>query len=304
MALLTAKGIASVEVALLIRSLVLPRTVTTIGGGEYAGPNGDTITVRVPQPGSARTQATRGATITYDDITEVPVDVQLAHLYHGKLLSDEERSLDLESFAQQIARVQIAAVATGAEDQLAAVMNALTSDAEFDETGTAANTRAGVLTAREFLGRENAPAGDRYLAASPEIVSRLLSVSDFVKVNESGATSALRQAIVGQIFGMQVVESSALSAGSAVAYHSSGFAFANRVPVAPDGAAESANFSQDGLGVRHIFQYVPDKLSDASVVSTFAGASAVVDEPDSGSGTQARRYFKFDTSESGSGSGI
>jgi hypothetical protein len=304
MALLTAKGIASVEAALLVRSLVLPNTVTIIPGGEYAGPNGDTITVRVTQPGAARTQETRGATITYDDVNEVPVDVQLSHLYHGKLISDEERSLDLESFARQIARVQIAAVATGAEDELAGVMNTLTADASFDETAAAANTRAGVLTAREFLGRENTPADGRWLAVSPEIATRLLSVPDFVKANEAGSTTALRQAVIGAIFGMQVVESAALAAGTAVAYHESGFAFANRVPVAPNGAAESATFSQDGLGVRHIFQYVPDKLSDASVVSTFAGASAVVDEPDSGSGTQARRYFKFTTSESGSGSGI
>lgn len=304
MALLTAKGIASVEAALLTRSLVLPNTVTIVPGGEYAGPNGDTITVRVPQPGASRTQATRGADITYDDVNEIPVDVQLKHLYHGKLISDEERSLDLESFAAQIGRVQIAAVATGAEDELATVMNGLTDDAEFDEVGTAANTRAGILTAREFLGRENAPAGGRYLAVSPEIASRLLSVPDFVKVNEAGGSSALRQAIIGQIFGMMVVESSALAAGSAVAYHESGFVFANRIPVTPNGAAESATFTEGGIGVRHIFQYESGKLSDASVVSTFAGASAVVDEPDSGSGTQARRYFKLGTSESGSGSGI
>ena len=304
MALLTAKGIASVEAALLTRSLVLPNTVTIVPGGEYAGPNGDTITVRVPQPESARTQSTRGAEITYDDITEIPVDVQLAHLYHGKLISDEERTLDLESFAAQIGRVQIAAVATGAEDELATVMNNLTADAEYAATADAGNTRAGILVAREFLGRENAPAGDRWLAVSPEIASRLLSVADFVKVNEAGSSTALRQAVIGTIFGLTVVESSALAAGTACAYHQSGFAFANRVPVAPNGASESATFSEGGVGVRHIFQYVPDKLSDASVVSTFAGAAAVVDEPDSGSGTQARRYFKLTTADSGSGSGI
>lgn len=304
MALLTAKGIASVEAALLTRSLVLPNTVTIVPGGEFAGSNGDTRTVRVPQPGAARTQSVAGADITYDDINEIAVDVQLKHLYHGKLISDEERSLELEQFASQIGRIQISAVATAAEDELASAMNGLSADAEFAATGSADNTRGGLLVAREFLARENAPAGGRYLAVSPEIASRLLTVADFVKVNEAGSSSALRQAILGQIFGMTVVESAALAAGTAVAYHESGFVFANRIPVAPNGAAESATFTEGGIGVRHIFQYEPTKLSDASVVSTFAGAAAVVDQPDSGSGTQARRYFKLATAASGAGTGI
>ena len=47
--------------------------------------------------------------------------------------------------------------------------------------------------------------------------------------------------------------------------------------------------------MRQIFQYVPDKLSDATVVSTFAGAVAV---PDNDSGTEFPRIVVLETATS------
>lgn len=296
MPVLTSQGISALSVDFLSRMLVLPRTVSMIPGGEFAGDNGDTITVRVPQPGSSRTQATPGATITYDDVTEIPVTVQLQHLYHAKLISDEELSLDLVDFGRQITRHQVDAVATGAEDTLADVMNGLAADDSFALTASADDTKDIVLAARAELTRNDCPATDRFLAASPEIITRLLKVDEFVKVNEAGSSSALRSAIVGTIYGLTVVETNALTAGTAVAYHRSGFAMANRIPVQPRGANDSSTASKDGMGMRHIFQYVPDKLSDASVVSTFAGASAVYEDGTGANGTVNRRFVKLNTS--------
>jgi hypothetical protein len=278
MAVLTAQGISAVAIELLRRTLVLPATVTRIPGEEFRGSNGDTITVRVPQPSTARTQASAGATITYDDVSEIPVEVTLSHLYHGKLVSDEELSYSLEDFARQITMPQVAAVATKAEDQIVTVMNALSSDGAFATTATEADTKAKLLAMREALATAKVPYGDRFLACSPQIITRLLSVSEFVKVDESGSDSALRRAIVGRIYGFEVFECSALTSGTAVGYHRSGFVWANRSPVAPRGANETASLVDSGIGLRQIFQYVPDKLSDASVISTFAGAAAVAED--------------------------
>jgi len=293
MAVLTAQGISSLAIELLTRSLVLPSTVSRIPGGEFAGANGDTITVRVPQPGSARTQATAGATITYDDVTEIPVDVSLSHLYHGKLVSDEEMSLQLEDFGRQITRIQDDAVATGAEDELTTVMNALAADSSFALSGSDTDTEDAIIAASETLDSNNAPAGDRYLAVSPQIKSRILKILD--AADKAGDASALRRAVIGQLYGFTVVASNALTAGTALAYHRSGFAFANRVPVAPRGANDSATATAGGVGLRQIFQYVPDKLSDASVVSTFAGAAAVYEDGTGTNGSTIKRFYKLDT---------
>jgi len=291
MAFLTAQGISSVAIELLVRELVLPRTVSMIPGGEFAGHNGDTITVRVPQPGTARTQSSPGDSITYDDIDEIPVNVTLSHLYHGKRISDEELSLDIESFARQVTRVQVAAVATGAEDTLTTVMNDQSADASFASSEDTDDTLDKIYGAREFLGNNNAPPGDRYLAVSPEIASRILKV--LVNREVPDTDGALRNAVVGNIAGFTVVESNGLDSGTAVAYHRSGFAMANRTPVEPRGATDSSTATSQGLGVRHIFQYSPDILSDTSVVSTFAGSAAVVDSDDTA--PDVKRFYKLDT---------
>lgn len=276
MALLTSQGVAAVSVGLLSRSLVLPNTVTRVTGDEFGGGNGDTITVRVPQPGAARTQASRGATITYDDVTETGVDVTMSHLYNAKRVSDQELTFDIVNFGAQVAAVQVDAVARGAEDLLAAAMNGLSSETTVPATATEDSTIAMLIEARRLLGVANVPAGDRFLAVSPAIAGRLLSMQGLRDASAAGDNGALRSATIGNLFGFTVVESNALTAGTAVAYHRSGFVFANRPPVTPRGANDSAVANLGGVSLRHIFQYQPDILSDASVVSTFA-AAAVVD---------------------------
>jgi len=296
MAVLTAQGIANVAVALLTRQLVLPRTVMQIPGGEFAGSNGDTVTVRVPQPTTARKQATPGATITYDDVTEVPVNVTLEHLYHAKLVSDEELSLRLEDYARQITRVQTAAVATRAENSLATAMNNASSNLTVAADGS--DVDAAVLEARELLGRYRPMTASRYLAVSPEFATFLLSTKQLTEVDAAGTPSALRDAVIGRYRGFTVVESAGLTAGTAHAYHESGYAFANRVPVVPRGVVDSAISNEGGIGLRQIFQYVPDKLSDASVVSTFAGAARVPEDGTGTNGTVFTRSVKLVTSDS------
>ncbi|GLH94906.1 P22 phage major capsid protein family protein [Phytohabitans aurantiacus] len=293
MTVLTAQGISSLAVELLTRTLVLPMTVSRIPGAEFAGSNGDTLTVRVPQPSTARTQATPGATITYDDVDEVPVDVTMSHLYHAKLVSDQELSMQLEDFGRQITRPQVAAVATRAENLLGTAMNNLTADGTIDVDGS--NIEELILEAREQLTRNDCPPDNRFLAVSPEVATFVLALENLSDVDRSGNSSALRDAVIGRYRGFTVVESNGLSAGRALAYHRSGFAFSNRVPVTPRGVTSSATAESGGVGMRQIFQYVPDKLSDATVVSTFAGAAAV---PDNDSGTEFPRVFVMETASS------
>lgn len=293
MAVLTAQGISGVAIELLVRSLILPRTVTAIPGGEFAGSNGDTITVRVPQPGAARTQSTPGSSITYDDVDEVAVDVSLSHLYHGKRITDEELSLDLENFARQVTRVQTAAIGIGAEDELATAMNNVTAD---EADLTASNIETKILNAREHIGNANAPSGERFCAVSPAAATLLLQIDKFVRVDQSGSDNALREAEIGRLYGFTFIESNALTGGdndqAMVFYHRSGFAFANRIPLTPRGATESATGNSQGVGLRQIFQYDPDILSDASVVSTFAGAAAVWE--DGATATDNQRFYKVE----------
>lgn len=288
MALLTATGISSLAVALLTRSLVLPMTVSRAPGSEFTGDNGDTITVRVRGTRTAHEQSTPGGTITYDALSETSVNVELKHLYDAARLTDEDLSLNLVDFGAQVTAPQVASIATAAEDRICSVMNGLAADSSFAATETSDDTDDQIKAAREALSEADVPAGDRFLAVSPDILTRLLGVDKFVRADAVGDATAIREATMGRIYGFTVVESNGLTAGTAVAYHRSAFVFANRAPVAPRGVAsnQTAMANSGGIAMRQIFQYQPDILSDASVLSTFAGAAAV----------DADRAYKIDVS--------
>lgn len=293
MALLTAQGISKVAIELLVRRLALPRTVTMVPGEEFSGSNGDTITLRVPQPSAARVQASRGASLTADDLNEVSVDVAMSHLYHLKNLSDQEVEFDIENFGRQITRPQVEAIAIGVEDVLAGVMNGLAAtDAaiNWDATSTEADDKDTILRARKHLNDRDVPQEDRYLVVATDVAMRLLKHDFLSRVDAAGSASALREASLGRVFGFNVIESGALDAGESVAYHKSAFALAIRQPSAPRGASESSGASAQGIGMRQVFQYDASTAQDQSLLSTFAGASAVYEDE---SGTDEARFVKI-----------
>lgn len=294
MALLTSKPISELGIALLVRSLVLVRTVARIPGGEYAGPSGGTVTLRVPQPRTAETQAVPGAAITYAAIGEESVDVTVSHLYDATLISDEDLSLSLQSFGTQVLLPQVASVAQAAEDKLAAKMNALVADAtiEWAAASTVDADTATVLAIREKLTTNDVPAGNRYVACAPDITTRLLSIPTFVQASARGdGGTALESAVVGSVYGMTFVESNAIDAGTAIGYHSSGFAFGSMPPVAPGGGADSSNAEDGGVALRHVVAFDVNHLSTASVISVFAGASVVSED----GGATIKRALKIGT---------
>src|SRR5690606_22501889 len=262
MALVTAQGASSLAGALRARQLPLPLAAGRVPGGEAAGDAGAPTPVAARTPRSARTQASPGAQISYDALNETPVDVELSHLYDATRLTDEDLSLNLVDFGSQVTQPQVASAATGAEDQLAAAMNSLPADASFAAVADPDDTDEQILAAREALSEADVPAGDRYLACAPDIISRLLGVDKFVRADAVGDGMAIREATMGRIYGFTVVESNGLDAGTAVAYHRSGFVFANRTPVPPRGlsSTQTATATNGGVSMRQIFQYQPDIL--------------------------------------------
>lgn len=284
---LTAQQISRLAVELLNRTLMLPNTISKIPGAEYAGPNGGTVTVMVPTPLVAREQATPGAQITWDDVAETPVDVSVKHLYSAVKVTDEELTMSLVDYGRQVGANQVQAVATKAEDQVAAAMNAVAADDSFAATADPDDTKAMLLAARAALSGANVPASDRYFAVSPDIATRVLSVPEFTRVDESGSGSALREGTIGRLYGFTFVESNALTAGTALAYHRSAFTWANFPPAgttSQDGV-DIATATAGGVSMRTAIQWLPDFLSKGSVVQTFAGAALV----------DAARVFKLDT---------
>src|SRR5690606_23517415 len=83
---------------------------------------------------------------------------------------------------------------------------------------------------------------------------------------------------VGRVAGFTVVESAALTDGTAVALHRSALVVGTRAPAPTDGAGDSSTTVADGLEVSVVHDWDSTKGADISLVSTFFGAGLVYED--------------------------
>lgn len=273
---------------LLLREIVLPGVVWTNGVGDFAGAFNDTITIRIPARATARRRTLRGTggarNITLDSLTEQQVAVQLTEdVYSAVPVTDEELTLDIADFGEQILTPQVRAVVEMLEADIAAcIQGAAYQSTTTVGTGDAATYNA-VVDAREFLNTQNVAMNGRTLLVGPGFESALLKDPQFARFDHTGDASntALREASIGRIAGSDVVRSNALRRGEAYLFHKSAYIFANRAPNVPAGVPFGNSTAFQNLSMRWIRDYDATTLTDRSVINSFAGYLAVSD-PDVG----------------------
>lgn len=290
-AFLKAEKIISQGLGLLQRELVLPRLVVRYGRSDFAGAKNDTINVRIPSllKGRDYEWRTRTSPITVDDLEEFKVDVELnKHPYSAVGVTDEELTLDITSWGEQVARPQIRAVAERLEAYIAEAMEVdavYAHEVEYvagdPENPNDTSFRRALVEARKRLNQENVPAAGRIVVLGANVEEAALNSPHLIKANEAGDESALREAVIGRLAGFTVVGNvNGVDPDFAVAMHPTAFALGNVAPVVPDGAKAGGTLEFEGLAMRWIRDYDSDFLRDRSVYSAFAGAASVEDGRD------------------------
>ncbi|MEV6609905.1 P22 phage major capsid protein family protein [Kutzneria sp. NPDC051319] len=277
---LTPKTIAAAGIAALESQQVLGATVWRDAESDFGGQVGDTVTVRIEGiAGEARTfNRAAGQPIVIDDLQETPVDVKLAsYLYKGVALPDEQLTLALKDFTLQVATPQAKAISRGIENLIAANMNALVSALTLKADGS--DVHNGMIEARRRLNKAGVPFDQRYFAVSPEVEAMLLNDTGkrLLPADVSGSPLALREAVIGRLYGFTVVPSNFVATGSAVAYHTTAFPMASRALVVPAGATFGQSMTYNGYSMRLVRDYDAAFQQDRSVVSTLAGVSTTLD---------------------------
>lgn len=274
--------IAAQALGLLYRQIVLPNLVWLNGVGDFAGAYQDTITIRVPARTTARRRSLRGTggarTITLDNLTETAIPVQLTEdIYHAVPITDEELSLDIKDFGLQILTPQIRSVGEAFENDLAALMASAPYVTQVPMV--AGSTFSAIIVARQALNRANVDFTDRVLVVGSAVEAALLNDPQFARFDSTGDSpnSALREAQVGRIAGMDVYTSNAIYPGTAYMFHKSAFIMATRAPAIPDGAPFGSSQSFMGLGMRWLRDYDATTVTDRSIVDSFAGYAYVPD---------------------------
>lgn len=273
-----ASRIVTAALALLEREIILPSVVWKDAFGDFAGAAGDTISVRIPSYATARTRVLRSATpYTIDQLSESTISLTLdTDVYKAVGVTDEELTLDVASFTEQVMTPVVHAVARGVEDALAAKIAASTPFVSL--TMDATDPYKTLIDARKALNDAQVPQSGRYCIVGSAAEAAMLKSDHLSRFDGSGDTSALRDAIVGKLGGFTV-----LSAGPQVdpkasyAFHSTAYALSMRAPAIPDGVGWGASESFGGLSMRVIRDYDFTNIRDRLLANVYIGTGIVND---------------------------
>ncbi|WP_064075908.1 P22 phage major capsid protein family protein [Prescottella equi] len=279
---LKAAVIINAGLGILEREIAVPRLVWLNGFGDFAGAKDDTISIRVPGRLTARSRKLRATgedrKIHMDTIAETKVDVTLTDdIYQAVPITDEELTLDIKDFGKQILVPQVRSVAEGLEDGLVEEMRS--ADYQATVTVDPAKTYNSFVDARKALNDENVPFAQRSALIGSGIEADILKDPQFVHADQSGSTSALRDALIGRIAGCDVYVSNALDDDEGYMFHKTAYTMVTRAPVVPDGASFGASQSYNGLAMRWLRDYAFDITTDRSLVDAYVGYGHVI-EPD------------------------
>lgn len=276
------EALVSMGLGLLQRELLLPQLVTRLASADFRGKKDDTVNIRIPAVLTAREYGwrnDRSATITLDALNEQSIPVALnKDPYSAVAITDEELTLDIADFGQQVLQPQIRAVAEKLESYIAAAMTGGTYQTTLSVGPTDDFYSDVLIPARKALNLQNVPSAGRVIALGADVEAWALDNELFKRADQSGSDSVLRDATIGRAAGFTVIGNvNSLSVDEAYAFHPTAYGFANMAPIVPAGVSSGSSQTYQGLALRLMRDYDALHLQDRSVVSSFAGAVSVED---------------------------
>ncbi|OKH95418.1 hypothetical protein [Streptomyces uncialis] len=139
--------------------------------------------------------------------------------------------------------------------------------------------RTALVDARMAMNLANVPASERYLIAGPEVEAILLKDPEFVAVDYSGDTSALRRAVVGRIYGFDIVVHNSFGLEMYL-FHKSAMLLVSACPAIPMGAVNGSIQNINGIATRMLVDYDYNLKADTIGLDTMYGLATVKEDPE------------------------
>jgi hypothetical protein len=276
-----AEKYVSLALAMLERDSVLPNIVTRVNGDMFKAAKDDTVTIRTDGVTKARDYEfrTRTAAIILDEIYRNAWDIKLdTHVYNAIGITDEELTLDIESFSTEVLSPQLTAVRERLEGKVVTALGAAPFKVTNLDAVAADDPYRFALEARATLNGQGTPRSGRVLLVGTDVEPWLLDSEKLIRMDPSAAQSAYREAVQGRVAGFDILSSELISPTAIYALHPSWAALANVAPDVPSGATYGARRDFRGYSLRVIRDYDPNYARDRSLVNTFSGINSINDE--------------------------
>jgi hypothetical protein len=283
--IITPSLIAKTALATLHHSLVFANLVWRDFDADFTGKQGDTVTIRKPATFTAE-EFDRSNGIQLQEIKENSTTVELDTIANVSVpVTDEEMTLEIESFETQVLNGMVFAIAEKIDGDLAelAVDTANGGGGGGVADGSTKPTDA-YRGALAILGRNKLPLTERFAVVSPEAHADVLGQDELIKVNESGTPNGLRNGLIGDLIGFRNYTTGVLGFGpgnkgeaDGVAFHRQALALIVRPLNTPKGVADNqvARESFNGLSMRVVYAYNSNKKQDEVSVDVLYGKKAL-----------------------------
>jgi hypothetical protein len=237
-------------------------------------------------------------------INETRFPVQLTTLaQNATALGMEQVAFDLKQFGAQVLTKLTRGFAEYFDDTVAAFIKANINRSSLTATqktavgadvdvsipqadGTAANLteralglRTALVDARMRMNLALVPTSERYLIAGPEVEAILLKDPEFVAVDYSGDTNALRRATIGRIYGFDIVIHNSFGLEMYL-FHKSAMLIASACPALPMGAVTGSIQNVNGIATRMLVDYDYGKKMDTIGLDTMYGLATIKEDPE------------------------
>lgn len=270
--LITPTNVARAALATYQYSSVLPGVCNRTYVSEFGGGSGDTITIR-KQASLTASLFDRATGVVAQDITEGSVTLTVGDLYDVSAhITQEQWDLDLEDFSFQVAEPMGKAMARKAEQLIATELETVAPAAP------GATLLGDIVAARSSLTASEVPADSRVLVVGSDVAAALITDDNLIKADQAGDANALRNAQIGRLFGMPVVESVVLGAKKGYIVHKEALTFVTITPQVPRGAANASVQNYDGQAMRVVFDYDAVKKQDLVSADTYLTAKIIRSE--------------------------
>lgn len=274
--LITPTNVARAALATYQYNAVLPRIVNRNYVTEFGGGAGDTVTIR-QQARLTTNLFDRTTGVVVQDVVEGSQQLQVGDIFDVSVqLTQEQWDLDLTDFSYQVAEPMGKAMVRTSEEVIYDAMKTKAYDANL--TAGTDSVLDALVDLRSALTAEEVPLNDRVIVVGSNVTAELLKDPNLIKANEAGNSDALRNASIGRLFGMPVLESVVVDAGDAWIVQRESTTFVSITPQMPRGAANAATQTFDNQAFRVVFGYDQSKKQD--LVSGDAYLTAKVIRPE------------------------
>lgn len=275
-----AKQIAAAH-GILERELVLPNFFHKESIMKFAGSEGDTLTYKLPGVLPWREYEMRNDRtdpLIFDSFSEAKVSLTVTgRIYQGVRITDEQNDFD-ELGVLDVIPIQAAAVARGIEQTCVRAFNnveypVVIGKAEQDHFGAA-------MEARRILNRMGASTRRTMLVGSDYGASLVQSerVSRAINSGDRIAATALEDARVGRLAGMDIIESSLIAPDEAIVFTGDAFTLFTGAPQPPtEVGLTAAARNYQGIAMTWLRDYETERLMRRSVLVTYVGAAPAQD---------------------------